>query len=228
VVSRIIADAREAASGIPEELEREGVYVQRKELDVGDYIVGQCVIERKTARDFISSLYSGRLFEQAERISRAYQKFMLIVEGDIQDSLADMKNPRAYWGALLALALDFDFKILFTLDQEQTADVISLLARKTAGGKSGRPLLVRKPRMGTARDWQLMVLEALPTIGPKLADKLLRAFGSVRSIFLASRVELAVKGGIGEARAKRIQELLDTEYRRNSPKQTKLTLGLDG
>jgi len=227
VVSRIVADTRETASGIPEELERRGVYVQRKLLDVGDYIVGQCAIERKTARDFISSLYSGRLFEQAQRISRAYQKFMLIVEGDVQESLADMKNPNAYWGALLALALDFDFKLFFTLDHQQTADVLSLLARKTGARRSGRPLLVRKPRMGTPKDWQLAVLEALPTIGPKFAEKLLRAFGSVRSIFLASRVELAVKGGIGEARAKAIQELLDTEYRRATAKQTKLPLGSD-
>jgi DNA excision repair protein ERCC-4 len=222
VISRIIADSRETASGIPEELESKGVYVQRKMLDVGDYVVGHCVIERKTSRDFIISLYSGRLFEQAERISRAYQKLMLIVEGDVQGSLADMKNPRAYWGALLALALDFDFRIFFTLDQKQTADVLYLLARRTSSSKNDRPLLVRKPRMGTSKDWQLAVLESLPMIGPKLAEKLLQAFGSVRSIFLASRIELAVKGGIGQARAKRIQDLLDTEYRKSLPRQTNL------
>ena len=222
MIPRVIVDTRETTSGIPEDLERKGVYVQRKTLDVGDYVVGQCVIERKTARDFISSLYSGRLFEQAQRISSAYKKFMLIVEGDAQESLSEMKNPRAYWGALLALALDFDFKILFTSDQEQTADVLDLLARKTGRGKDGRPLLLRKPRMGTTRDWQLLVLESLPGVGPKLAEKLLEAFGSVRNVFRASWVELAVKGGIGEARAKRIQKLLDTEYRRITSKQTKL------
>jgi len=222
MVSRILVDARENASGIPELLAKRGVYVQRKVLDVGDYVVGQCAIERKTARDFISSLYSGRLFEQAQRISESYQKFMLIVEGDAQEMLSDMKNPKAYWGALLALALSFDFRLFFTLDQEQTADVLSLLATRTTQGEVSRPLIVRKPRMGTTRDRQLAVLESLPTIGPKFADKLLRAFGSVRNILLASRVELAVKGGIGEARAKRIQEVLDAEYRRAPTKQLKL------
>jgi len=222
MVSRILVDARENASGIPELLAKRGVYVQRKVLDVGDYVVGQCAIERKTAHDFISSLYSGRLFEQAQRISESYQKFMLIVEGDAQEMLSDMRNPKAYWGALLALALSFDFRLFFTLDQEQTADVLSLLATRTTQGGVARPLIVRKPRMGSARDWQLALLESLPTIGPKLADKLLRAFGSIRSILLASRVELAVKGGIGEVRAKRIQELLDAEYRRAPTKQLKL------
>jgi len=222
LVSRIVADTREKASGIPELLAGRGVYVQRKMLDVGDYLVGECVIERKTAHDFISSLYSGRLFEQAQRIAESYRKFMLIVEGDIQETLSDMKSPKAYWGALLTLALSFDFKLFFTLDQDQTADVLSLLAARTTHRETLTPLLVRKPRMGTERDWQLAVLESLPTVGPKLADRLLRAFGSIRSIFLASRMELAVKGGIGEIRARKIQELLDAEYRRTPTKQTKL------
>lgn len=222
MVSRIVVDTREKASGIPELLERRGVYVQRKALDVGDYILGQCVVERKTGQDFISSLYGGRLFEQAQRITQSYKQFMLIVEGDMQEILSDMKNPKAYWGALLTLALRFDFRLFFTLNQTQTADVLSLLATRTKQGEASRPLLVRKPRMGTERDWQLGVLESLPTVGPKFAERLLRAFGSIRNVLLASRMELAVRGGIGEARARKIQELLDAEYRRPTTKQTKL------
>jgi ERCC4-type nuclease len=222
MVARLLADVREIPSGIPELLERRGIYVQRKTLDVGDYIVGECAIERKTARDFISSLYSGRLFEQAQRISRAYPKYLLLVEGDVQQILLELKNPKIYWGALLSLALNFDFRLLFTNDPEQTSEILSLLARRTSLNRSIRPLLVKKPKMATCRDWQLAVLESLPTIGPKLAEKLLQSFGTVRSVFNASKVELAVKGGIGETRAEKIQQLLDTEYRRNAGKQSKL------
>jgi DNA excision repair protein ERCC-4 len=218
LVSRIVADTREVASGIPAELERRGVYVQRKLLDVADYVVGSYAIERKTVRDFISSLYSGRLFEQAQRIGMAYQKFILIVEGDEQEALSEMKNPNAYWGALLSLTLDFDFKPFFTQNQRETADLLCLLAKRRARGNE-RPLLVRKPRMGEIRDWQLGVLESLPSIGPKLAEKLLNAFGSVRSVVLASRMELAVKGGIGEERARKIRELIDAEIRTRTKQQ---------
>lgn len=223
VVARILVDVRETPSGIPEILERKGIYVQRKTLDVGDYIVGECAVERKTAHDFLSSLYSGRLFEQAERISSAYPKYLLVVEGDVQEVLSELKNPKIYWGALLSLTLDFNFRLLFTIDQNQTSDVLSLLARRTTHSKTIQPLLVKKPKMATSRDWQLAVLESLPTIGPKLAMKLLQSFGTVRSVFNASNVELAVKGGIGETRAKKIQQMLDTEYRRNPGKQSKLT-----
>ena len=140
----------------------------------------------------------------------------------MQEALIEVKNPKAYWGALLALALNYDFNLLFTLDQEQTSDVLSLLAKRIAHSKTEtKPLLVKKPRMATTKDWQLAVLESLPTIGPKLAEKLLQSFGSVRSIFNASYMELAVRGGIGEARAKKIQQLLDAEYK-TFTKQTRL------
>jgi len=220
--ARIVADSREAASGIPEILRKRGFYVQMKNLDVGDYVVSACAVERKTVRDFISSLYGGRLFEQAQRISRSYKDYLLIVEGDIQEVLADLRNPRVYWGTLLALAMNFDFRILFTLDQEQTADLLQVLVTKFRGKATVRPLLVKKPRMATTKDWQLSLLESLPEIGPKMAEKLLVSFGSVRNVFRASRSELAVKGGIGYARAAKIQELLDSEYGRSKVKQAKL------
>jgi DNA excision repair protein ERCC-4 len=220
---RVIADTREAASGIPGILDKRGVYVQTKTLDVGDYVVGEYVVERKTVRDFLASLYGGRMFEQAERISQAYRDYLLIVEGDIQEVLADLKNPRVFWGTLLALALNLNFKVFFTLDREQTADFLYVLVGKThRKGSTIRPLLVRKPRLGTIKDQQLSILESLPTIGPKLGERLLRSFGSVRRVLTASSTEIAVKGGIGRARAKKIQEVLDAQYHRVGPKQTEL------
>jgi ERCC4-type nuclease len=194
-----------------------------KTLDIGDYVIGEYVVERKAVRDFLSSLYAGRLFEQAQRISQAYGNYLLIVEGDIQEVLADLRNPRAFWGALIALAFDMEFKLFFTLDQEQTAEFLNVFARRARRRRGMiRPLLVKKPRLATVRDRQLSILESLPTIGPKLGERLLRSFGSVRPAFTASLTELAVKGGVGWARAKKIQEVLDAQYPRAALRQTEL------
>jgi DNA excision repair protein ERCC-4 len=220
---RIVADTRETASGIPNTLEKRGVYVQTKTLDVGDYVAGEYVVERKTIRDFLASLYGGRMFEQAQRISQTYSTYLLVVEGDIQEVLADLRNPRVFWGTLLALGVNFNFKVFFTLDQEQTSDFLYVLVRAARRKASAiRPLLVRKPRMGTVKDRQLSIIESLPTIGPKLAERLLKSFGSVRPVFAASPSELSVKGGIGRARAKRIQEVLDAKYHPAGPRQIEL------
>jgi len=61
---------------------------------------------------------------------------------------------------------------------------------------------------------QLLVVESLPMIGPTLARKLLERFGTVRRVFGASLTELAVRGGIGRARAQRVASILDLPYRR--------------
>ncbi len=222
-LSRIAVDTREAASGIPDILRKRGMYVQMKTLDVGDYVVADYAVERKTVRDFLTSMYSGRLFEQAQRISGAYKEYLLIVEGDTREMLADLRNPRVYWGALLVLVVNFEFKVFFTLDRQQTADLLHALSTKSRGKGAVRPLLVKKPRMATVRERQLSVLESLPMIGPKLAEKLLASFGSVRNVFRASRVELVLKGGLGYARAAKIQEVLDAQHRSDVTKQAQLT-----
>ena len=220
--TRIVVDNREAASGIPEVLRKRGMYVQMRNLDVGDYVIGEYVVERKTVSDFISSLYGGRLFEQAQRISRSYKNYLLIVEGDTQEMLADLQNPKVYWGAMAAMVMSFEFKVFFTLDREQTADLLQILISKHYVKAGALPLLVKKPRMASVKDWQLSLIESLPTIGPKYAEQLLRTFGSARKVLKASRVELAVKGGIGSTRATRIQEILDADYKTGTDKQTEL------
>jgi len=220
---RIVIDSRESASGIPEQLEERGIYVQKKLLDVADYVVGRYAIERKTVHDFISSLYSGRLFEQAQRITQTYSKFLLIVEGDFQDALIELKNPRVYWGALLTLAIKYDFKVFYTFSIDETVDLLTLIARRgMASGSGDRPLIAKKPRMSSNNEWQSLVVSSLPTIGPILGEKLLRSFGSLHNIFAASRIELAVKGGIGESRARKVFDLIRADYKQKASKQTKL------
>jgi DNA excision repair protein ERCC-4 len=140
-------------------------------------VVAEYAVERKTIRDFLASVYSGRLFEQAQRISGAYKEYLLIVEGDTREMLADLRNPKIYWGALLVLLVNFEFKIFFTLDRHQISDFLHALWTKSRGKATVRPLLVKKPRMATIKDRQLSVLESLPTIGPKLGERLLASFG---------------------------------------------------
>jgi len=50
-------------------------------LTPADYIVSEdYTIKRKEFRDFLRSVSDGRLFEQAERLAKAYGKPVLVVE----------------------------------------------------------------------------------------------------------------------------------------------------
>jgi DNA excision repair protein ERCC-4 len=221
---RIVVDERERTSGVGEHLQSLGAMVDYRVLDIADYIVGDYAIERKSVRDFVSSLYSGRLFDQSYRLGQAYQTRILIVEGDFWEAVGRQKNPRSLYGALISAALDFGLVIFYTPDTMQTAQLLYILAKgkRHTDETHGPPLIVRKPRSRDLKYLQLSVLSSLPGVGPRMASQLLSYFGSLRKVFQANTTELAVGARVGRARALMLTRLLDYE----SPKtvsQTSLT-----
>ncbi len=213
----IIADYREKASSVPSVLESFGVKVSYRNLTVGDYVLSEShAVERKAVGDFVSSLYSGRLFDQALRLLEVYSEPIMIVEGDFQQALGWVKNPRAVWGALASLSLKFEGKIrlFFTADKEQTAELLYALARQIhARPRHAGPVVKQRRKVESLEEAQLLVLCSLPGVGPKLADRLLRRFGTVRRVFEASASELTLVEGLSPAKAKAIAQLLDSPYR---------------
>jgi len=211
---RLIVDEREKASGVPDNLRRLGARVEFRLLDVADYIIGDRAIERKTTDDFISSLFSGRLFDQAKRLSEAYGMPLMVVEGDIQTLLDKISRPRVFWGSMLALVLQYNVRPFFTLDAQQTSELIFTYALHLSSAKrKAPPIIVKKPRISTETQAQLLIVESLPAIGPEFADRLLQRFGTVRRIFEASLGELAIRGGLGRSRAQKVSSILDLPYR---------------
>ncbi len=224
---RIIADEREKPSGVPDELHSLGVMVDYRVLDVADYLVGPYAVERKSARDFISSLYSGRLFDQAHRLGEAYQTILLVVEGDIWDELKGVRNPRSLWGALISAVLDFGMNTFFTPNEKQTAQFLFTLGKggRHKRGTDGPPIIVKKPKTRDVKRIQLSVLSSLPGIGPRMAEQLLSHFGSLRKVFSASITEMAVGADVGRARALSLSKLLDAGYKASKmgPPQSSLS-----
>jgi DNA excision repair protein ERCC-4 len=99
VRKRVIVDKRERASKVAIHLKALGVKVEYRILAIGDYITASgYAVERKEAHDFIGSLFSGRLFDQARYLSEAYDDAAIIAEGRFQTLFGSMANPRAMWG----------------------------------------------------------------------------------------------------------------------------------
>jgi len=214
----VMADERERASGIPEELKSLGARVEYRVLDVADYLTGEYSVERKSVRDFIGSVFDGRLFDQAYRLSKSYDNVLLIVEGDINQRLEELKNPRWFWGGVASAVLDYEMKCFFTPDTKQTAQLIHTIGKRgekerKKGERGAPPLIVRKPRSGELDRVQVSIVSALPGVGPKLAAQLLTHFGSVRRVFQASATEMAVRAGIGRSRALSLRKKLDADYK---------------
>lgn len=209
---KVIVDSREP-SIIPVLLLKLGVDVERQTLTPGDYIVtSECAVERKTVQDFFDSLYSGRLFEQVERLRASYAKPLLIIEGDVREELMSRQNPRAFWGALLKLQMDYNLPTINTYDALETADLLATLAKRLQIGSKGHIQPRHKPKLLSRKDRQIYVVCGLPGIGESLAVRLLKHFGSVRRVYSASKSELMKVEGIGEVRAEQITKLLDAPF----------------
>lgn len=127
----VIIDERERNSKVPELLVKKGVSIKFRVIEVGDYIISQRIgVERKTIKDFIKSIYDGRIFDQISRLKEKFEIPVIVVEGDLNDLILFVDNPNVFRGALISLVLFNNTKIFFSLDEEETADYISLMAKQ--------------------------------------------------------------------------------------------------
>jgi len=201
----IVADYREKDSGLVQALAEMGVVVKLEKLDVGDYLIGDLVIERKTIIDFISSLMDNRLFEQLQKLCKFNS--ILILEGE-EDLLSEAGvNPNYIRSILLSILLKYKIPIIRTSNFIDTANYLYLLAKN--GTAPQLISLASKPK--NLNEVKLEILKQIPGIGESLAKKLLERFRSLKGVFTASKVELA--NIVGEAKADRIKKVFEEEYK---------------
>ncbi|MGQ0377096.1 MAG: ERCC4 domain-containing protein [Nitrososphaerota archaeon] len=218
---RIIVDEREKKSGIPDLLKAVGVNIEIKTLPVGDYIVApEIVVERKSIRDLISSIFDGRLFDQCNRLREHFQHPVILMEGNVDEIEEFTENPLVFYGAISSIAIDFKIPVLPTPNAAHTAKLlVSMSSRKEA--QKG-PFLKKIKKSSDLQRQQLSVLCSLPGVGEKLAARMLEKFGTPLRVLSASSVELSKVDGLGSERAKKIREMLESKskFLKNSNQKT--------
>lgn len=205
---RIVVDERERKSGIPDLLRAVGINLEIKTLPIGDYVVApETIVERKSVSDLISSIFDGRLFDQCNRLKEHFTHPIILMEGNVEEIEQIVENPLVFYGALSAVAIDFKIPIIPTPSATHTAKMlVSMCSRKdTLRG----PFLKKIKKSDDVYRQQLSVLCSLPGIGEKLATRMLSKFGSPTKTLNASLADLAKIEGLGEARAKKIKQMLD-------------------
>jgi len=213
---KVYVDERERRSEVPRYLSELGVTVVFKTLEAGDYLLADGVVaERKSVGDLAKSVFDGRFFDQLSRMAQVADRYFLIVEGDLDRLKYVTTRYRAVISALYYASVASRVPVLFTEDERHTAELIKYLATKF---QESTPALTHaavargKPRGMSLSDWQLYVVSSLPGVGPKLAERLLKKFGSVRAVFNASIVELASVEGLPESKASFIYRVVNEPY----------------
>ena len=207
----VYVDSRERT--MAKRLEALGIDIVLEILEVGDYVISDRVaIERKTAADFVDSLVSADrdLFRQVGDLTRTYERPLLILEG--RDLYARQVHPNAIRGALVSIAVDFGISIIPTEDEEETASVIALIARREQQDRKAPSVHGRKTAR-TLKEQQEDLISSIPGVGPVVARKLLKCFGSVEKVATAPPEALQEVELVGPKTAERIREVVGGEYK---------------
>jgi ERCC4-type nuclease len=197
----ITVDVRERRSEVPAGLAALGVRISFVTLAVGDYAVGDRVIERKTVADLHRSLVGERLWSQVGALRRDPRRAYLLVEGADLD--AGHVPGRAIRGALLKV-LDNGIRLLRTGSPGDTALWLYVLARQELHRTSHTPSIGQRPIVASP----VGLLSAIPGIGIDQAMALVAEFGSIAAIATASESDLQSIPGIGFKRAQSLIQAL--------------------
>jgi Fanconi anemia group M protein len=136
---------------------------------------------------------------------------VLIIEGGDIYTQRDV-NQNALRGTLAAITVDMGIALLFTRDEEDTARMLLVMARRESErGEGGARVPVRKS-FGSAREEQEAVIASFPEVGLKNARQLLAHFGSIRAVIVATEEDLSAVDGIGKKKASRIADLSRKKY----------------
>ena len=212
----IVADFRERASGVVSHLESlAGVHVEWTQLHVADFLLGDGVaVERKSARDFVASILDRRLFDQTERLLDAFERPLLVVEGDPLTTGIGV-HPNAIRGALAHIAVARRLPVLPSAGPQDTAELLVIIARQVQRTGSEQLRAPAKRRAGTVAEHQEAVAVSLPGVGRVLARRLLERSGSLAALAGSDASTLRQVRGIGRQRAHALSRLLTAPYRPN-------------
>jgi ERCC4-type nuclease len=181
----IIIDSRESQSLITANLMEQKANIQHELLEIGDYLINDIIVERKTYSDFLSSITDKRLFTQIKQMKK-YESQYLILEG-FDFSYKSRLHQNAIRGTLLSIANLIP--IIYTENERDTTKFIIQIAKRQEKLPQNFSLRQTKSNL-TSEQQKQFILEGFPGIGPTTAGSLLEKFGSLKKIFNTTETQL--------------------------------------
>ena len=219
----IIIDSREDSQlsrTLESFAERAKVKTEKKWLEIGDYIVGDCCIEAKSAADFLQSIRNKRIFNQLDNMDRTYNKNIILIYGTLDDAIEYLqrtqynstswrnKLKKMFVGALTSIALHTDVKPIW-VDNHRTAAHIILATTEHID----KNLIIHKelPKKIKTDDVRVDVLSEIKGVSVEKAKALLDTFGSITEVAMSNVDDIIKHKGIGKITAENILKALNSE-----------------
>lgn len=212
-------DFREQRSGIVSEIEKltDKLAVELCTLPTGDYMVGdKIIVERKTLNDFLTSIKTGRIFQQAYRIAQTGKNGLIILEGDKTMVDSSLMSRKAVQGALIHLTVFIGIPVIRSLNIQETATLLIDILNQSQQQELPRQKHIISVSPGIhinkKQRQKLFLLQNLPGIGTKKGLALLKMFSTIENIVNASPADLTKVRGIGNKLADRIITILHEPF----------------
>ncbi|KAJ2720227.1 DNA repair protein RAD16 [Coemansia sp. Benny D115] len=197
----VVVDVREFRAPLPSLLHAAGFDVVPRTIDVGDYVLHDgLVVERKSLPDLVGSLRSGRLYNQAEAMTRHYAHAALLIEFEPNSSFslqalgglsADIQFG-AIGSQLAMLVLAFPrLRILWSSSPYETVSIFAELKRGMDEPDAERAVAAGQDDAAVEREAAyaaapIALLQALPGVTLRNYQALASRFASMRELCAAS------------------------------------------
>lgn len=191
-----------------------------KPLETGDFIVGDCIFERKTPEDFASSVQKGRLREQVDRLAAHEKRAWVLVEGNMEDydNLEHSEMPsKSLRGMDASIEGRHGISVKYCSNPENLADIAIRIARKAVE----EPSQIHVSDSNTVKEVPFIVkfFMNFDGIGLETAENLANEFPSVSEVTEATAEELQYADGVGPKTAETIIDTLQENFDKSKPKK---------
>ena len=204
----IFYDDREEKSNVIQELKKLNVILIKKRLDVADYLIGENIgVERKTYKDFLRSIYEGRLFDQIQRLREVFPNPILIIEKYYK--ITNEKDKKIEISTISRLFVDYNCLVFFSRGEKDTAYFLYRLAYYNQIKLGKLPVIGIKKKSLSDKEVAINMLTCLPGIGRKRAEEILKRFKSIKNFVNAPITKILGVRGLDAKTAKRIKRILE-------------------
>lgn len=212
----IILDTREQEEE-QEYFIRNGIEFRRETLSCGDYAAedadgNRVVIERKEIKDFISSMFEGRLDSQLSRLA-SERLPILFISGKLEEYFESKPDsqfqPEQFYGAISSAIVRYGLRcVIWNQCENSHEDSLGIIARIL--NKVSENKLDNIPNRKT-KEYSSCVgyLRTLLNCTQQVAIDLLKKYGNIRSIINASDDQLKEFKGIGPKKVERMRLIID-------------------
>ncbi|KAL1491136.1 hypothetical protein ABEB36_011778 [Hypothenemus hampei] len=221
----VIVDMREFRSDLPSLIHKRGLDIEPLTISVGDYILTpEICVERKSVSDLISSLNSGRLYQQCLQMQRYYAKPMLLIEFDQNKAfgwksqfMISQEESETNFGVqekLLLLTIHFPkLKIIWSPSPYATAQLFEELKQgKDEPTIESTVLDDDLDRIETKYNSNIYdFIQKLPGVTSKNIETLLRNGVNIQNVIKLTEEELKVVLNGSSNEAKLLYDTLHTE-----------------